>query len=421
MKFTKDIYHLLSLLIGTIFSMIAGFLVRVLLARNSSVETFGNYSSILTIITTFAPLCGFGVAQWWLKVSGQYGIAGFSYIRKSLGLVVLSTCVVFTFLCIWFLLSLKGSLLIMSLFLASILINTVISGLAASTFQLQGKYTLLSIWQFMQSSTILVIASLFWLFFNEDFTEINIGIFYFINSIVFCVFSFIIIQKYFINQISLCLQNNITLCGLEKYNAYEIIKEVLPFGIAGLFYLIYYQLGIVFVRYFEGAEAASYYTVAFSFLSVAIAIPSVIYQKFLLPKLHRWAYHDRKKFLQSYTYGNYLMIILGCLCGLGLWLLAPYFILWFFGDKYLPAIPLVQLMAINIPIVYLASSAGSLLVTRDHMKTKVVYMGISAIISLILNPSLILEFGIQGAVYANIISNTFILIIYFYKVKKSIL
>ena len=415
MMYKKQMCYLLSLFFGTFFAMISGFLARVFLARFSSIETFGNYSSVFTVITTFAPLCGFGVAQWWLKISGQYGISGFSYIKKSLKFVVFSTLVIFVFSCLWFLLSLQGSLLVMSLF------NTVISELVASTLQLQNRYFVLSIWQFMQSSTILIIAILFWLFCNTNFTEINIGAFYLINSMIFCSAGFFIIKKYFSTQTSLCLRNNIAVYGVEKYQTLEIIKEVIPFGIAGLFYLIYYQLGIVFVRYFEGAEAASYYTVAFSFLSVAIAVPGVLYQKFLLPKLHRWAYHDREKFLQSYKYGNYLMIILGVICGLGLWFLAPYFIKWFFGERYLPAIHLVQLMALNIPIVYLASSAGSLLVTRNHMKIKVVYMGISAGISLILNPILIIKFGTDGAIYTNIVCNIFIMFLYFWAVKYRVL
>lgn len=421
MRYQKHIYHLVSLLTGTIFSMIASFLVRVFLARNSSVEAFGNYSSILTIITTFAPLCGFGVAQWWLKISGQYGITGFPYIRKSVKFIICTTAIVFIFLTLWFLLSLTANLLIMSLLLIFILFNNVVSELVVSTLQLQSKYFALSVWQFLQASMVLIIAILFLFIVKKDFSEVDIGILYFINSIIFSFIGFFIIKQYFSRQYSLYLIEQNFCENLEKYPITTLIKEVVPFGIAGLFYLIYYQLGIVFVRYFEGAEAASYYSIAFSFLSVAIAVPGVIYQKFLLPKLHHWAYHDRKIFLQSYKYGNYLMIVLGCICGLGLWLLAPHFITWFFGDRYLSAIPLVQLMAINIPIVYLASSAGSLLVTQDHMKVKVIYMGISAVISLILNPILVFEFGVYGAVYTNIISNFCILIFYFRAVRYRVI
>jgi O-antigen/teichoic acid export membrane protein len=193
------------------------------------------------------------------------------------------------------------------------------------------------------------------------------------------------------------------------------------FFLTGLFYLIYYQLGVVFVRHLEGAEASAYYTVAFTFLTAALLVPSVIYQKFLLPKLHRWAYHDKEKFEKSYYYGNYIMLFLGILGFLFLWFFSPYFVNLFFGEKYQNSIHLVQLMAINIPIVYVASSVGSLLVTQEYMKIKVYYMGISALLSLILSVPMIKTYGIEGAIYTNIICNSFILCIYFYKVKKDIL
>lgn len=414
-------YYLLSLFFGTFLAVIAGFLARVFLARHSSVEVFGNYSSVFTIITTFAPLCGFGVAQWWLKIYGQHGISGFAYVKKSLKFISISTLLVVCILGIWFLMSLSGHLLIMSFFLIFILFNSVTSELVNSVLQLQNRYFLLSIWQFMQSSMVLIIAVSFWIIYKNNFSEIDLGIFYFISALCFCVIGFLLLKKFMIVQGSLYVGQNLVDAKLINIRMKDIIKEVIPFGMAGLFYLIYYQLGIVFVRYFEGAEAASYYTVAFSFVSVAFIIPGVIYQKFLLPKLHRWAYHDHTKFLQAYQYGNYVMGILGIICGVGLWLLAPYFIKWFFGDRYLLAIPLVQMMSLNIPIVYLASSAGALLITQDHMKTKVIYMGMSAIISLILNPILIITFGTVGAIYTNIICNICILLLYFWAVKHKVL
>lgn len=185
--------------------------------------------------------------------------------------------------------------------------------------------------------------------------------------------------------------------------------------------MIYYQLGVVFVRHLEGAEASAYYTVAFTFLSAALLVPSIIYQKFLLPKLHRWAYHDKEKFEKSYYYGNYIMLLLGIFGFLFLWFFSPYFVNLFFGEKYQDSIYLVQLMAINIPIVYVASSAGSLLVTQEYMKIKVYYMGISALLSLILSVPMIKTYGIEGAIYTNIICNSFILIACFYRVRKDLI
>lgn len=383
---------------------------------------FGNYSAILTVITTFAPLCGFGVAQWWLKASGKLGLASTALMRKSLIFVSLSTSLVFIGLFLWFSFSLDNTTIrISALLLTFVLINTITTELSNSVLQIEGRYFFLSIWQLMQSSLILILALGSLTFFKRTFNEIEIGIFYFLSAVIFSSTATVIIYRFLQRQNQQILSKNIVLKASNLPSTLQILKETAPFGVAGLFYLIYYQLGTVFVRYFEGAEATSYYTIAFNFLSVAIVVPGVIYQKFLLPKLHRWAYHDREKFILSYKYGNYAMLGLGILGFMALYFLAPYFIYWFFGEKYIPAIPIVKIMAINIPIVYVASSAGSLLVTQDHMKTKVYYMGFSALISLIFNPILIYNYGVFGAVYTNILSNLIVLLLYINAVKKRIL
>lgn len=419
----KNILSISFLFLGTALSALAGFLTKVIIARNSSPEVFGNYSTLLMTITTLAPLCGFGIQQYWLKVFGQHGVYGVIWVRSSLEFVILSSLFIFTTLNIWFYLTLDSTYLkITASILTFIIFNSVGSELFNSTLQIEGKYGYLSIWQLFQASFLLVSIFVLIHLFNTPLTELNISITQASISVI--------VALSIIPFIALFIRHQYKLVDIQQLEAFKkqfspsifkIIKEAAPFGIAGLFYLIYYQFGIVFVRQILGATEAGYYGAAFTFLSASLLVPGIIYQKFLLPKLHRWAYHDREKFIQSYIYGNYIMLTLGIIGLIALWLLAPYIIPMFFGDDYLPAIPIVQLMAINIPIVYVASSAGSLLVTQEHMKTKVYYMGISALISLILNPILILQFGVYGAIYTNIISNILILILYIRAVKRRVL
>lgn len=419
----KGTIALAILFLGTALSAIAGFLTKIVIARNTTPEIFGNYSTILTTITTLAPLCGFGIQQYWLKTFGQHGSYGVIWIRPSLIFVTISTLLIFIILVCWFIFTLNVTYLTISaIILCFILFNTVGAELLNSTLQIEGKYSYLSIWQLFQASFLLISISILIYGFNIPLTEMNISI---TQASIASIVAIAIIPfiKRFINKQKQLSDTKKLTTYQKEYNPKisNIIKEAAPFGVAGLFYLIYYQFGIVFVRQMLGATEAGYYSVAFAFLSASLLIPTVIYQKFLLPKLHRWAYHDRKKFIQSYIYGNYAMLALGLLGLITLWLLAPYIIPLFFGNKYDAAIPIVQIMSINIPIVYVASSAGSLLVTKDHMKTKVCYMGISALISLILSAPLIHIFGTNGAVYTNIICNSFLLMIYFYKVHKSII
>lgn len=422
-NFKQNFLSLLSLFLGTGVGALSIFMTSIVLARNTNPEVFGNYSAIYVTVTTLAPLCGFGISQYWLKIFGQHGAYGLVWIRSSISFVLISTSLVFIVLITWFVITLETSYLkIVAIILTFVILKTLVTELLNTTLQIEGQYLFLSIWHFFQASILLI--ALIGLIYLSDITlnELSISIIQFSVTIFLIVIATPIIYA-FIKKKTTQINKQTLNEYYQKYqpNILNTAKEAAPFGVAGLFYLIYYQLGVVFIRYILGAEAAGYYSVAFTFLSAALLVPGIIYQKFLLPKLHRWAYHDREKFIQSYHYGNYIMLFLGIIGAITLWFLAPYLIQWFFGAQYATAIALVQLMALNIPIVYVASSAGSLLVTQDHMKTKVYYMGASALISLLLSAPMILYFRTKGAIYTNIICNILLLILYFRAVRKRVL
>jgi len=419
----KNIIALLSLFVGTALTAIATLFTTIILAKYTTTEVFGNYSSILVTITTLTPLAGFGIAQYWLKLFGQHGSYGILWIKKSLIFISISTAFVFILLHIWFFLTLNSSYLIfVSTLLSFIIFKFVSTEIINSVLQIEEKYLFLAFWQFFQSSFVLIIVLIIVYFFTTSLNELQIAIIQLSTVFLSIFMSIYIFYKFLKNQKKkINLKKIIQLKKEKNPHIIKIFKESAPFGLAGLFSLIYSQLGVVFVRYIEGPEAAAQYTVAFTFLLAALLIPLVIYQKFLLPKLHRWAYHDKDKFEKSFYYGSVIMFFLGILVFLFLWFFSPYFINLFFGEKYQASIFLLKIMAINIPIVYVASSAGSLLVTQNHMMIKVYYMGASAIIYLILCAPSINYFGTIGAIYTNIICNIFIIIIYFYKVKKDIL
>lgn len=370
---------------------------------------------MFTIITIAAPLCGFGIAQWWLKISGQFQEYAIFYIKKSLYFSFTTTMLIFLLLSSWFILTSNNSLLALSgVLLTCMIFSLVTTELISSLLQIKQRYLLLSCWGSIQPLLLLMIATIYIYITKSSLSLLSIGLFYFIASIVISSINVFFITKYIKVQCSMVAQEDQIVPS-----AWEIAKEAAPFGMAGLFYLIYYQIGIVYVNYMLGSEDAGYYSVAFTFLSIALFVPGIIYQKFLIPKLHNWAYQNPENLSKSYVYGNYIMLSLGFTIAILLYFLAPYFITYLFGTKYILAIPLLKLMIINIPIVYLASSSGSILVTRDNMKKKVLCMCLTACISMILNPILIYYFHSNGAIYTNICCNLILLTLYLNIIKKA--
>lgn len=201
---------------------------------------------------------------------------------------------------------------------------------------------------------------------------------------------------------------------------FQVAAQSWPFGVAGLFHLIYFQSDIILLRYMTTAEVAGVYNVAFTIMVAVYLLPGVIYQKFLLPKIHRWAHNDRARFYQVYRQGNIAMLILGLLAMVAIWLLAPWGVVFLFGQNYHKAVDLLMILAVSAPVLFVASSVGATLVTQEHMKAKVKYMGTVAGINIVLNFLLIPPYGANGAAVATIISNMALLAIYYFFAEKII-
>src|SRR3546814_4121430 len=77
-------------------------------------------------------------------------------------------------------------------------------------------------------------------------------------------------------------------------------------------------------------------------------------------------------------------------------LLSPVIISILFGKKYAEAHAILSILAIGIPIRFIATSVGSLLVSGRNMRNKSYIMGVVAVINLGSNALLIPVYGLYG-------------------------
>ncbi|BCR06712.1 hypothetical protein DESUT3_37810 [Desulfuromonas versatilis] len=197
----------------------------------------------------------------------------------------------------------------------------------------------------------------------------------------------------------------------------DFIRSAWPFGLAGIFYLVYYQSDIILLKYLKGADAAGVYNVAFTVMAAVYMLPNVIYQRFLLPKYHRWANHDRLKFLQVYRVGNGNMLLIGAMIAVVILFIVPFLIPLIFGTAYRSAIDLLAVLAFCTPVRFLSTSVGATLVTQEHMRRKIFYMGTVAIVNVALNSMLIPLFGAKGAAMSTLVSEITLLVLYLFAVR----
>jgi len=420
MSNNKSIKTILLLWFGSLAGVGFGFLVQVILARYLGPSGFGVFSTAFSLAAIFIPLAGFGISQYWLKEFGKDGYLAIGQVSPSLKLIVINTTLIISLIALWGLFGphedpLKYTILIMSFYVA----GPVLLELMAIKLQLEEKYTKVALLQIAPHLFRFCLILAILLLADSYLTIINIAFVYVLVSIFLVVFGIIMMLKFAEGVVD--LKGHKSFSNIESSELVQI-KHIIhgswPFALAGVFQFIYFQSDIILLNYMVGSEVAGIYYSAFIVI-VLVAFPSVVYQKFFLPKIHRWANHDHDLFYKFFKRGNVVMLVLGLLAMVVVWLLAPYAVPILFGKEYGHSIELLYILSASLPVVFFASSPGAALSTKNHMRTKVKIMAMVAIFNIILNIVLIPSYGSVGAAIATVLSNfTLALFYYFISMKK---
>jgi len=415
----KAIKSLSFLWMGSLLGSGSTFVIYMILARKLGPEDFGVFSSALSMVTIFTMLAGFGVGEVWLKLFGKEGWQGIRWIKPSLHFVFISLVGATVLLAVW---ALYGShdkttqslLLIMIFFI----FGNVAVQLIVSKLQLEERYDYLALWQLAPNIIRLIIIVICFFILSISLSVIDIAYIYAGVGALFTIFG--------IYQLNCMQKGRFDLKGHEKTMVKEaitptlkdIITEAWPFGMASLFAFIYVQSDIILIKYLAGDTEAGYYNVAFVIITAILIFPTVLYSKFLMPKFHRWANYDRDKFYQVYKKGNIAMLVSGSIAMVGILFLSGWMIPLLFGIEYQKSVVLINILAFTMPIYFVSYSIASTLVTQKHIRKKIKYMGLIAIINIVLNIVLIPYYGANGAAIATLISYFILLSVYYYASQK---
>ncbi len=419
MQLKKSIKSLSWLWIGSLLGSGSTFLIYIILARTLGTEDFGLFSSSLAIVGILTLISGFGISQWWLKIFGKEGYEGIRWFKSSFKLILFSLFFVIILLFFWATFGphndiTKKLLYVMSLFL----ISQVVIEMVAAKFQLEERYSEMAIWQLLPNLARLTLISLCMYIFMNNFSVVDISYIYAIVAVIFIGIGIYQLNIMYKGDFGLISHTGKTTNILIIPTVKNVFLEAWPFGLSLLFSFIYVQSDIILVKYMVGDEAAGIYNVSFIILAAVLMFPTIFYQKFLMPKLHRWANHDKKKFYEVYKKGNIVMLVSGTFTMLLVLMFSENIILFLFGKEYEYSIELLNLLAFILPVYFVAYSTGATLITGNHMKLKVKLMGTIALLNIILNLYLIPIYSSIGAAVATIICNILLLLFYYYFSEK---
>ncbi|HUE91181.1 flippase [Pseudomonas sp.] len=423
MSLVKAVKAVSFLWLGSIGGAACAFFTQVLLARQLNADEFGLFSSAMAMVLLVVPLAGFGVAQFWLKAFGEEGWTAVRWFPSSFKSVFITTLSALLILYGWAWGGphdsiTKELIIILSFYVLGQLALELVSG----RYQLEEQYFKLSAWQFLPHFTRLVMLILLFFIIDAGFDVLNVGSIYAVVSLLFFMTGLYVVDAMYRGRFFLRGHGAKPVMSSNDNKAAPAISAVLmsawPFGVAALSHLVYYQSDIILIKYYIGDAEAGIYNVGFTVMAAVYLFPGVVYQKFFLPKMHRWANSSREQLFEVYRIGNYAMLILGLITALFLWGISSVMIDLIFGAQYEMSIGVLKVLALSAPITFLAFSVGATLVTQEHMRMKVKYMLVVAVINVALNIVFIPIYGVIGAAYTTLLSNGVLLFLYYRGAQK---
>ena len=186
----------------------------------------------------------------------------------------------------------------------------------------------------------------------------------------------------------------------------EILKRSYHFILSGLMATIYGEMDKIMLGEMLSETAVGFYTAAtkvstmWSFVLTALinsSRPVIIASKNKSNDL----YIKQNKRLYA------AIIWIGIAAGLGITVLGKWIIYFMYGEAYLPATSSLQISAWYTMFAMLGTARGIWIVCEDKAKYVKYYLGIGAIINVVLNYLLIPQFGPGGAAAATLATQIF--------------
>jgi O-antigen/teichoic acid export membrane protein len=192
----------------------------------------------------------------------------------------------------------------------------------------------------------------------------------------------------------------------------QAATNVGPFALMTMFYGVYFQGPVAVLEWLRGGQPAGVYNASFLVIAAISLIPTVIYMRLLLPRICRWAEHDRVLFNAAFQVGVPAMALLGLACMAFVMGTASWLLPLLFGPSYSEGVIALTVRALSIPVRFVQTVYSSLFVSERDMLRKSGYLGGSALIGLAASLLLVAYAGLVGAAIATVSAELVLLILH---------
>lgn len=192
----------------------------------------------------------------------------------------------------------------------------------------------------------------------------------------------------------------------DRIVAAMLVRASFPLLLSGTAIVIYQQINAIMIRNMLDNTSVGQFSVGARITELAVFVPIVIAQT-VTPLLVKAYQEDPNHYRKKCQHFMDIMVWSSIAISLFLSLLAIPVIRFLYGDKYLNAIPVLQIMAWRTVPMALFSASGQMIVIENIQRYAVVRNLVGCIVSVCLNYLLIPIWGIVGSAVAIVLTMSF--------------
>ncbi|WP_232843021.1 lipopolysaccharide biosynthesis protein [Allopontixanthobacter confluentis] len=401
--------RILSFLKGEFFVLVALTIVgglanlgtQAALALFLTPEQLGRLASILSMAYIFVPIASFGIYGVWVRLFAENDSALADFVGAGLKwLFIASTLCYIIFAIIGFFREAASIYALLGLTIVARALQEAAGG-AHQAEQNYRSFALLQCWPYiLRICVVFSIGPALQILGMSPFFAFSIGQGIFAAILIsLCVIDLRRFNKRYKSQ----------RIGLTRFG--DIFRRSNPFILSSLLFVAYTNAGVIITSHFAGFADAGRYALASSVAMGGFMLSSVIYQRYLQPRMFRWRVEDRLRFVNTVKKGTLFNIILSGSLLIFFFLISKYLI-YIFSDEYAEAANIIAAFGVVVALRCIASHFSVALVRHEDLKYRSRFQlyGFAFVI-----PAMILgaaSIGALGVVYASIFYEGFMLISY---------
>jgi len=189
----------------------------------------------------------------------------------------------------------------------------------------------------------------------------------------------------------------------------RLFKEAFPLGISAVLAILYFNVDTLLLRPLQGEEAVGLYSVSYRLLTFAILFP-VFFNQVLLPVYSRLATTDAFGFRRVLSRCVFYMGAASVPTAVALVILAEPVLRLIYPPSYARSADCLRILGIAVAVIFLTYPHVSALITRGFQRTYTWIAVIGLLLNVVLNLLWIPRYSIEGAAFATVVTEGFVLV-----------